>query len=70
MPSLRLKALRDGEEDYELLGLAKKAGLGAQANRIAGGVASGWDTWSRDPSVLERARLQIGNLLNRAARSS
>jgi hypothetical protein len=39
-------------------------------NRIASGVASGWDTWSRDPSLLERARLQIGNLLNRAARSS
>ena len=70
VPSLRLKALRDGEEDYELLGLAKKAGLGAQVNRIASGVASGWDTWSRDPSVLERARLQIGNLLDRTVRSS
>ena len=70
MPSLRLKALRDGEEDYELLGLARNAGLSAQVDRIASGVASGWDTWSRDPAVLERARRQIGNLLDATVRSS
>ena len=70
LPSLRLKALRDGEEDYELLGLALKAGLGAQVNKIARGVASGWDTWSRDPAVLERARLRIGALLDARVRPS
>jgi hypothetical protein len=69
VPSLRLKALRDGEEDYELLGLATRAKLGGQADRIAARVATGWDTWSRDPKALERARLQIGNLLDRSARS-
>ncbi|MDX6629315.1 MAG: hypothetical protein QOH00_1561 [Gaiellales bacterium] len=63
VPSLRLKALRDGEEDYELLGLAQRAGIGAQADAIALGVARDWDTWSRDPRVLERARTRIGNLL-------
>ncbi len=68
VPSLRLKALRDGEEDYELLGLAQRAQLGAQADRIAATVARGWDTWSRNPAVLERARLRIGALLDRNAR--
>jgi hypothetical protein len=68
VPSLRLKALRDGEEDYELLGLAQRAGVGAQASAIARGVAKNWDTWSRDPQVLERARIRIGNLVARASR--
>jgi hypothetical protein len=67
VPSLRLKALRDGEEDYELLGLAQRAGIGARVDAIAGGVARNWDTWSRDPRVLERARIRIGNLLARSA---
>ena len=65
VPSLRLKALRDGEEDYELLGLAQRAGVGAQANAIAKGVARSWDTWSRDPQVLEQARIRIGDLVAR-----
>jgi hypothetical protein len=64
VPSLRLKALRDGEEDYELLGLAARAGLGDEADAIARGVARDWDEWSRDPRVLERARVRIGNLLD------
>ncbi len=68
VPSLRLKALRDGEEDYELLGLAQRAGVGGQADRIAATVARGWDSWSRNPAVLERARLRIGALLDRRAR--
>src|SRR5437016_11497268 len=36
--SLRLKGIRDGMEDYELLALAKKLGLGEQALQIAQGV--------------------------------
>src|SRR5205823_11586375 len=36
--SVRLKAIRDGMEDYELLAMAKKLGLGAQALQIAQGV--------------------------------
>jgi hypothetical protein len=69
LPSLRLKALRDGEEDYELLGLAQRAGVGPQATAIARGVATSWDAWSRNPEVLERARIQIGDLVARAIRS-
>jgi hypothetical protein len=67
VPSLRLKALRDGEEDYELLGLAQRAGVGTQADAIAHGVAAGWDDWSRSPRALERARVRIGNLLDRTS---
>lgn len=69
LPSLRLKALRDGEEDYELLGLAQRAGVGPQASAIARRVATSWDAWSRNPEVLERARIQIGDLVARAIRS-
>src|ERR1700748_2195313 len=36
--SLRLKMVRDGMEDYELLAMAKSLGLGAQATQIAQGV--------------------------------
>jgi hypothetical protein len=37
----------------------------ADAHRIASGVARGWNSWSRDPAVLERARLRIAALLDR-----
>jgi hypothetical protein len=66
VPSLRLKALRDGEEDYELLGLAQRVGIGARADAIATGVARDWHAWSRDPRVLERARIRIAELVERA----
>jgi len=49
--SMRLKALRDGLEDYEYLVLAGEAGTAKAAE-----LAKSWTSWETDPSKLAAAR--------------
>ncbi|HAM35210.1 MAG TPA: hypothetical protein DEB40_08735 [Elusimicrobia bacterium] len=58
IPSARLKAIRDGIEDYDYLALLRSLGGGAQARELAAGIARDWDDWSRDPAELKAARRQ------------
>ncbi len=67
-PSMRLKWLRDGVEDYEYIELLKEAGAGAWALQVAGEVGGSWDRWTRDPQQLETSRRQLGIALSRADR--
>lgn len=61
--SLRLKLVRDGYEDYELLRLATQRGLGAQADAIARDLfPSTYDTTRTDADV-QTARTRLINLL-------
>jgi hypothetical protein len=59
-PSIRLKQLRDGVEDYEYLEILKR--LSNEENVLAWSrqVARDWKDWSQDPSVLENTRLRLG----------
>ncbi|MCC6443426.1 MAG: DUF4091 domain-containing protein [Armatimonadetes bacterium] len=57
--SMRLKALREGLEDYEYLNLLSARGDKAYADRAAGRTASGWFRWETDPSRLYAAREAI-----------
>ena len=59
-PSMRLKWLRDGANDYEYIDLLKKAGQGSWALSVAAGVGANWSSWTRDIGTLENARLQLG----------
>jgi len=52
--SMRLKALRDGLEDYEYLVLAGEAGTARAA-----GIASSWTKWETDPAKLAAAREEL-----------
>jgi MYXO-CTERM domain-containing protein len=61
--SIRLKAIRDGMEDYELLHLAKTLGLGAQALQIARGVYPNTYTSTTSPAALDSARAQLAALI-------
>jgi Domain of unknown function (DUF4091) len=63
-PSMRLKWLRDGADDYDYIQLLKQAGHGDWAMQIAGGVAPDWTNWTRDINALEAARLELGQMLN------
>ncbi len=65
-PSMRLKWLRDGVEDYEYIELLKEAGAGAWALQVAAEVGGAWDRWTRDPQQLETARRRLGMELSRA----
>jgi glycosyl hydrolase family 123 len=66
-PSMRLKWIRDGVEDYEYVALLKKAGRGEWALQVARRVGQDWKTWTRDPNALEATRRQLGEMLDRLA---
>src|SRR5919205_1825522 len=57
--SLRLKGLRDGMEDYELLHLAQTLGLGAQALAIAQGVYPKTYQAASSPAAVDTARAEL-----------
>ncbi|BBG04096.1 hypothetical protein PSA01_32620 [Pseudonocardia saturnea] len=57
-PSLRLKWLRDGVEDYELIALARERDPGRTA-QIVGTVARSWEDWTKDPTRLLEARSRL-----------
>ena|SRR5437588_366933 len=61
--SLRMKGIRDGMEDYELLALAAKLGLGAQAKQIAAGVYPKTYLATTSAAALDDARAQLAGLI-------
>jgi hypothetical protein len=65
VPSMRLKWIRKGVEDYEYVELLKKRGRGAWALSIVRQVATDFQNWSDDPAVIERARRMMGEALSR-----
>jgi hypothetical protein len=60
-PSMRLKYLRDGVEDYEYVQLLKNCGQSAFALAEAQKAGPDWTRWTRDNNVLESVREQLGN---------
>ena len=60
-PSMRLKYLRDGVEDYEYLQLLNNCGQAVSALAEAQRVGPGWTHWTRDESLLESVREQLGS---------
>jgi len=66
VPSIRLKWLRDGVEDYDYFTMLKAAGADpAFISSTLAPVATDWRTWSKDPAVLQNARNQLGRELDR-----
>lgn len=63
VPSMRLKWLREGVEDYEYIELLKRHSQGTWALEIARSVGADWKNWTRDPSALELARRQLGEAI-------
>jgi len=60
-PSMRLKYLRDGVQDYEYIQILKNCGLGLWALKESRKVARDWTNWTRDSALLESARIELGN---------
>jgi hypothetical protein len=64
MPSMRLKYLRDGVDDYDYIQMLKERGYGSWALGVARTVGPDWTNWTRDFNALESARRQLGEMLN------
>lgn len=62
-PSMRLKWIRDGVEDFEYVALLKRQGQEELALSIARSVGADWRDWTRDPLALEAARQQLAAAL-------
>jgi len=60
-PSMRLKYLRDGVEDYEYVKLLKNCGQSAFAFAEAKKVGSDWTHWTKDENLLELVRERLGS---------
>ena len=69
VPSLRLKALRDGIEDYEYLAMLEKLGMAEEAQKIVQSLAPSWFQWDPHPSDYEAARKQLAELILKAQQS-
>jgi hypothetical protein len=65
VPSMRLKWLRDGVEDYEYVEILKRRGCGEFGMKVARRVAASWSRWTQDPAALESERRQLGDYLER-----
>jgi hypothetical protein len=64
VPSLRLKWLRDGVDDYDYIHLLKEQGEGDWALDLARTIGPDWHNWTRDANALETARRQLGEKLH------
>jgi len=62
-PSLRLKALRDGIEDYQYPAILEGLGLADQAGEMVLPLAGSWFEWETDPGAYERARARLAGLI-------
>jgi hypothetical protein len=63
-PSMRLKWIRDGVDDYEYVELLKKLGKTSDAMAMVHDAATDWTTWTRDPAVVESARKKLGDAID------
>ncbi|WP_060575080.1 MULTISPECIES: DUF4091 domain-containing protein [unclassified Pseudonocardia] len=61
-PSLRLKWIRDGIEDYGYAELARSVAGDAAVDAVVRRVAPDWRNWSRDPAALDAARADLAEL--------
>jgi hypothetical protein len=63
-PGIRLKAIRDGIQDYEYAQILKNLGQVTSLTPIIQPLAVSWTNWTHDPNALAAARLQLGQLLH------
>ncbi len=65
VPSMRLKWLRDGVEDYDYVQILKGLGRGDWALSEARRVGQDWQHWTTDSQALETIRQNLGNEIDR-----
>jgi hypothetical protein len=64
VPSMRLKWIREGVEDYEYIEILKQLGWGDWALEISRSVGSDWHNWTRNNQKLALARQKLGNKID------
>jgi hypothetical protein len=66
-PGIRLKAIRDGIQDYEYAQMLKNRGQASYVEFVLKPIAAGWTKWSHAPGDLEGVRQKFGQQLQQLA---
>ena len=66
-PGIRLKAIRDGIQDYEYAQMLKNQGQSSFVDFVLKPIATNWSNWTHDPDALENTRLKLGRQLHQLA---
>ncbi|MEY4520467.1 MAG: hypothetical protein RLZZ499_3067 [Cyanobacteriota bacterium] len=69
VPSIRLKRLREGMEDYEYTEILKKLGYQNWAMTIVRNVGENWKDWTKDINLLDSARQKLGEKIHQLSYS-
>ena len=70
LPSLRLKMIRDGMQDYEYLGALTNMGFGSLAMQELRSFVTNSYTFNNNPTALESARMALGAKLHQLAQDA
>jgi hypothetical protein len=70
LPSMRLKWLRDGVDDYEYVAILKRRGCAAFGLQVARELGGSWRSWTRDAGLLERRRAALGDYVEAALKTT
>jgi hypothetical protein len=62
VPTIRLKLIRDGIEDYEYMALAAKRGRKLEVDAIVARLACSFQDWEKDPAAYASARAALAQL--------
>jgi len=68
LPSLRLKMIRQGLQDYEYIHLAEQRAGRAKAEAVVDTQVKSWTEFQKDPVALEAAKDKLAELIDSAAR--
>jgi Domain of unknown function (DUF4091) len=68
-PSMRLKWIRDGVEDFEYVALLKGLGCRDLAMRMSREIGADWRLWSKDGDFLEEKRRTIADKIEEVRRT-
>ncbi|HET6929522.1 MAG TPA: hypothetical protein VFI45_04320 [Candidatus Acidoferrum sp.] len=66
-PGIRLKAIRDGIQDYEYAQLLKNQGQASYVDFVLKPIVASWTKWTHDPNDLESVRQKFGQQLQQLA---
>jgi len=61
---IRLKAIRDGIQDFEYAQLLKQQGQASYVDFVLKPIAASWTTWTHDASEIENVRQKVGQQLD------
>lgn len=69
VPSMRLKWLREGVEDYEYVAILKRLGGTNRALEISRSIGRDWRHWTKDPKAVATARQQLAQEIEQRSQS-